>query len=284
METVARQFDEEGYVILRGLLGAEVVAGVKAELERWVDECAGQLLEEGLVDDLHADEPFATRLIRLYADCLDRVPGTLRRELHWPGMYDLFFYPPLLDLVEGLLGSEIRLYPNYSVRPKLPEHAPTEVLWHQDAGYTASGMHGRDEAGGELSVEALRMVNVWTPLVAARRENGCMQFVPGTHKIGLAQHEKRRYYLEIAQADLEPHLERAIDITCDPGDIVVFSNLLFHRGLPNHSQAVRWSCDWRYQDARQSTMRGEKGHLARSQAQPKQEVHSAQDWASRSFI
>jgi hypothetical protein len=277
-------FADQGYAILRGFFPPEVVEGVRAELEKWVEERARQLREEGLVEDELQEEPFARRLARLYAGCPEKAPHILRRELHWRGMYGLFFYPGLLDLVEQFLGPEIRLYPNYSVRPKLPEHAPTEVLWHQDAGYTASGMHGRDESAPDLKVEELRMVNVWAPLVPARRENGCMQFIPGTHKIGLAPHERRQYYLEIAQSEIEPRLGQAVDIVCDPGDVVIFSNMLFHRGLPNRSPMVRWSCDWRYQDARQSTLRQERGHLARSQAHPEQAVQSAEQWASLSFV
>jgi len=177
----------------------------------------------------------------------------------------------LLDVVETFLGGEIRLYPNYSARPKLPDHAPTQVLWHQDGGYT----------GGQA--EMLRMVNVWTPLVPARVENGCMQFIPGTHRLGIVPHEKRDYYLEIASEYLEPRLNQAIPIEMDPGDIVLFHNLLFHMGLPNRSHMVRWSLDWRYQDARQPTLRNENGHIARSRSHPERVVQSAKEWVSLTF-
>ena len=33
-------------------------------------------------------------------------------------------------------------------------------------------------------------------------------------------------------------------IECGPGDVVLFSNLIFHSGSPNHSDAIRWSIDW----------------------------------------
>jgi hypothetical protein len=59
--------------------------------------------------------------------------------------------------------------------------------------------------------------------------------------------------------------------------------MLFHQGLPNRSDRVRWSMDWRYQDAIQSTMRQTQGHLARSRLHPDQVVKSAEDWAGRCF-
>ena len=138
--------------------------------------------------------------------------------MHLAGLFDLFFNPGLLDVVEVLLGPEIRLYPNYTARPKFPEWKGTEVLWHQDGGYTERG------SGSKEGVELQRMVNVWSPLVPARVENGCMQFVPGTHKLGSVPHESREYYLEIARESLDPYVEAAIDVELDPGDVVLFQN------------------------------------------------------------
>src|SRR3990172_1242909 len=196
------QFDSEGYVILRGLLGADVLTEVHAEMEGLVDRCAERLLAEGKVRDLMKQESFETRLARLYETCMDDAPKSFRPELHLAGLYGLFFHSGLLDIVESFLGPEIRLYPNYTVRPKLPDHEATRVLWHQDGGYTEAG-------GAEGPVDILRMVNVWAPLVPAREENGCMQFIPGTHKLGVVPHERRQYYLEIARDHLDARLGQA---------------------------------------------------------------------------
>jgi ectoine hydroxylase-related dioxygenase (phytanoyl-CoA dioxygenase family) len=129
----------------------------------------------------------------------------------------------------------------------------------------------------------LRMVNVWTPLVPARVENGCMQFIPGTHKLGAVPHEQREHYLEIKREHLEPRLSQAVSIEMDPGDIVLFHNMLFHQGLPNRSKTIRWSLDWRYQDATQPTLRKENGHIARSQKHPERAVKSAEEWGGLTF-
>jgi ectoine hydroxylase-related dioxygenase (phytanoyl-CoA dioxygenase family) len=276
-EGVRRQFENEGYVKLTGLLDALVVSQARAAMEELVEYHAQSLVAAGKLASTLAEEPFETRFFRLYENHLDDAPKSFRRELHLTGLFDLFFSPILLDVVEELIGPEIRLYPNYSARPKFPEWKGTEVLWHQDGGYT-------EQIGGPAgSVEAQRMVNVWTPLVPARALNGCMQFVPGTHKLGSVPHESREYYLEIAQESLDPHVKKAIDIELDPGDVVLFQNLLFHRGQPNLSSEIRWSFDWRYQDAGQPTLRKEEGHIARSRNNPQQAVQSATEWGSLSF-
>jgi len=272
LDSAARaQFEEAGYIILRGFLAPATLAAARMAINELVDAHADRLVAAGKGRDRLVDEPFPTRLLKLYAQHMEEAPVLFRPQLHLAGLFPLFFDPGLLDIVETVLGDEIRLYPNYSVRPKYPDLAATEVLWHQDGGYT------------EGNVADLRMVNVWTPFVPARVANGCMQFIPGTHKLGPVPHERRQYYLEIAPALLAEHQARAVNIELDPGDLVLFHNLLFHRGLPNHSGQIRWSADWRYQDATQPTLRKENGHLARSRRRPEAVVQSATQWASLSF-
>lgn len=273
---IREHFQEQGYVILKGWIEPTVLDGVRAALNGLVDGIADRLVAAGKIADPLRDEPFDTRLDRLCTSCRDEAPSIFRKELHLAGMYGLFFHDGLLDAAEFLLGGEIRLYPNYSVRPKLPDFEPVRVLWHQDGGYT-------DIEGNNRGVDSLRMVNVWAPLVPANVRNGCMQFIPGTHRLGVVPHLQKQYYLEIADDHLRPHLHRAIDIELDPGDAVLFHNLLFHQGLPNRADHIRWSADWRYQDATQMTLRKENGHLARSRQTPELAVSGNQDWANRSF-
>jgi ectoine hydroxylase-related dioxygenase (phytanoyl-CoA dioxygenase family) len=271
MTFVREEFEEQGYAVLRGIIEPECRQGVQRECERLVEQEAARLLAAGKIRRTFPEAPFETRLMLLYRDLPNQTPTTFRRELHLEGFYPLFAHPRLLEVAGQMLGEELRLYPNYSVRPKLPGDPRTEVLWHQDAGYTP----------GEA--ETLRMVNVWTPLVKARVENGCMQFVPGSHRQGVVEHERDQHYLRIPERIMGPLEERVVDVELDPGDVVFFSNLLFHRGLPNRAGHVRWSLDFRYQDATQPTLRPTQGHLLRSALHPDQVVRDAEHWARLSF-
>ena len=282
MKDMLAIFEEQGYAILRGVLESSVQQRARVEMEKLVEEQAEKLLTAGTISDPFRSEPFETRLYRLYEHCIETAPRNFRRELHRAGLFDIFFHPRLLDFVEELIGSEIRLYPNYTVRPKLPDWEGHRVLWHQDGGYT--DFPEKRLPGASLSVDQLRMVNVWTPLVPARVANGCMQFIPGSHKLGVMPHVRKEHYLEIAEEHLQPRLAQAVDIELDPGDVVFFHNMLFHQGLPNRTKTVRWSLDWRYQDATQPTLRKNIGHIARSRSNPTSAVQSAAHWASLSFV
>lgn len=81
-------------------------------------------------------------------------------------------HPAVLDAVEDLIGPNIRLF-HLSVWPKNP-HEPTYINWHQDATY-----FGLDP---EIQVTA------WVALSDAPIEAGCMEMVPGTHRLGQLHH------------------------------------------------------------------------------------------------
>ena len=267
------QFDKQGFVVLRDYIDQQLITEMQDELEHIVDEEADKLLAAGKIKSRFENEPFETRMFKLYESDVKSAPTRFRENLHRPAFYKLFFHPDLLDTVELLLGPEIRVYPNYTVRPKFPDWAGHQVLWHQDGGYT----------GTQGAVSELRMVNVWTPLVPVNPENGCMQFIPGTHKLGILPHDSKEYYLQLHDEHLKPRLHQAIDLAINPGDVIFFHNLLFHQGLPNRTKKIRWSVDWRYQDATQDTQRAKSGHLARSQMHPEDVVRDAEHWSKLSY-
>ena len=273
------EFDREGFVILRDIIPPEYVENAKPAIDTLVDREADRLVSEGKLAERFTGDPFESRLIRLFERYPDEAPKIYRPELHLAPLFHFFFNPAILDLVQVILGDEIRLYPNYSLRPKVPDNVRGQVLWHQDGGYTAKGK-------ADSEVETLLMVNAWTPLVPVNRENGCMQFIPGTHKKGVVPHVRKEHYLEIRRDIIEQCLKTSdlVDLEIAPGDVALFHNLLFHHGLPNRSKTIRWSLDFRYQDARQSTFRAHNGHLARSRAHPEAVVRSPEHWARLSFV
>jgi phytanoyl-CoA hydroxylase len=269
-------FEEQGYCILKGVLPGEVVDGMIRAMMRLTDERLATFKAEGKVTDLHEDKPFATRLIHVAKECLEAAPAAFREPLHLPEVFPFLLNSSLLDIAEMFLGGEVRIYPNYMCRPKMPGDERTLIWWHQDAQYTANHKQ-------QGNVEDLRTVNLWSPLLPARREHGCMQFAPKTHKLGLVPYHQKGIHLEIDNDALKPYLDQAVDIEVDPGDVVIFHNMLFHQGMPNLSDRIRWSVDWRFQDATQPTMRPLNGHVVRSRSNPAAAVRDAAHWAELKF-
>lgn len=126
-------------------------------------------------------------------------------------------------------------------------------------------------------------MNVWSPLVDATPANGCMKFVPYSQQLGILPHKVTgtysgvtgdgkaldttsagstgAYITTIDPSKMEPLEKDAIDVPLGPGDIVLFSNILVHRGGNNSTETIRWSFDWRFQDASKPTLREHNGHI-----------------------
>jgi len=128
VESVIKDFNENGFCILHGILEPAVLTRVQDECDALVAELASQRHAQGKLIDTYREAPFETRLMLIYENYPDENPTIFRPELHREGFFGVFAHPALLELAYRILGTEIRLYPNYSVRPKLPGNKRTEVL------------------------------------------------------------------------------------------------------------------------------------------------------------
>ncbi|CAN5914273.1 phytanoyl-CoA dioxygenase family protein [soil metagenome] len=104
--------------------------------------------------------------------------------------------------------------------------------WHQDYGYWY-----RD---GFLFPD---MLSVLTALTSATRENGCLQVIKGSHRLGRIEHG---FAGEQVGADME-RVEEArkrmelVYVEMNPGDTLFFHSNLLHRSDSNRSEFARWS-------------------------------------------
>ena len=132
------EYDEQGYLVLPGLLDSDDLAPVRAAMMMKVDLIADQLMAAGRITDPLAGEPFETRLARLFeglsAEDFVTFTGRSWRD-RLTGYFELMSNPKILDVVESLIGPEIFANPVYNVRPKVPRVAAGEVPWHQDKSY-----------------------------------------------------------------------------------------------------------------------------------------------------
>jgi non-haem Fe2+, alpha-ketoglutarate-dependent halogenase len=100
-------------------------------------------------------------------------------------------HPAVLDAVEDVIGPDIRLF-HLSVWPKNAGD-PAYVSWHQDATY--------------FGLDPAVQVTAWVALTDASIEAGCMEVIPGSHKLGQLHHAE--------QADAKNLLSRGQTITAE---------------------------------------------------------------------
>jgi ectoine hydroxylase-related dioxygenase (phytanoyl-CoA dioxygenase family) len=245
----AKQFYDEGFLVLDSIFSDEELAPCKEAMNELVDELAHKLYNAGKIKNLYSEFGFDNRLTKIE----EEYPGAnilLYKSKSQPqAVSNLWANERLLNVVEQLLGTaDIDGLPSWNLRPKTPDSEVIVVPWHQDSGYLDNTTYKN------------LVITAWIPLVNADVEAGCLQMGRYGHKKGkVAKHVgcwRNTWYIMMEEDEMSSTLgidmEKDI-ITCPVpyGGCVLFTNLTPHRGLPNTSKIIRWSLDLRFQKAGQ---------------------------------
>ena len=280
-----RQFKDDGFLMIRDLLPREAVEPLIHEMEEKVDEATCEAVKRGILDPANTfdDAPFETRLALVCKACSERnwlwehyfreqEISDQKQKPRTAGMFILRTWPSLLDSLESVMGPEILGHPQFNIRTKLPHQAETIVPWHQDLAFLMP-----ENAGKTL------VANFWIPLVKATAQSGCMQMMRGSHRLGLLPHDLRvplpgnGALVGISDADL-PDCE-VVAGEMDVGDVLMTTERVVHRSIPNTSNIVRWSVDTRYSAIGLPNGRPDvPGFVARSRKNPQSVARSYREW------
>jgi Phytanoyl-CoA dioxygenase (PhyH) len=97
---------------------------------------------------------------------------------------------------------------------------------------------------------SLDSVVVWVPLVPIDKALGALEVVPGSHRHGLLTATMEDGYGHIT----EPVEAAAfVPVEVEKGDALLFSTFLVHQSGVNVTNAIRWSCHFRYNNLREKT-------------------------------
>lgn len=204
-EQQARQFDEQGYVVLEGAFDERAVAEVRAEIDAYERQTDEHLRRQPDGRMRIAESGAITFSIQL-----------LRRSM----LLRRFATAPVLrDLCHDLIGPDVNVYWDQAVYKK-PEK-PRRFPWHQDNGYNY--------------IEPQSYLTCWIALVDATVDNGCPYVAPGVHRMGTLEH----HYVEPLGWECFDSFDGAVAAPVRAGGMVVFSSLTPHLTGPNVTSDVR---------------------------------------------
>jgi len=203
-------FEQDGFVIVRSLLSAEET----------------RLLHQIAKSDHHLQQSAASRgdgeggAIRLVVEneVQDDLYGAIVRSQR------------IVDRMQQVLGDEVYHYHHKMILKEA--RTGGAWAWHQDYGYWYNNGCLYPDMGSCLIA-----------IDRATVENGCLQVLRGSHKLGRINHDKVGDQTGADPERVAAACERLELVYCtlDPGDAIFFHANLLHRSDQNRSENDRWA-------------------------------------------
>ena len=209
-EAQVTQFRREGYLIRRGYYDCE-----EMDLLLTTARTDRQMLSHNF---LRKDAGGRESKLSLWNHPGDDIYGMIARGRR------------IVDAMEQLLGGEVYHY-HSKMMLKEPEVGGAWE-WHQDYGYWyLNGCLLPDMASCLIAVDR------------ATRDNGCLQLLAGSHRMGRVEHGR---FGDQTGADPERVAEAIrrfslVYFEAEPGDALFFHSNTLHSSAPNTSPHPRWS-------------------------------------------
>ncbi len=209
-------FHTQGYLTLPAITDASEVEHLQEVYDRLFSSKAGREVGDHL--DLTSLDDGTTP---------ETLPQILNPSKYAPELIPTAFRANAEFIAKQLLGQEAEFRSDNAIRK--PPRAGAATPWHQDEAYW-----DEDQEYQEISI--------WIPLQSATLQNGCMQFVPGSHlqevlphhSIG---HDPRVVGLEVD--DPETFSAQAVACPLPAGGATIHHSRTLHFTGPNHTDDAR---------------------------------------------
>lgn len=206
-----KTFNRDGYVMVRGLFSADETKSLLTFAQ--ADQ---SLAEEAYV---RKDSQGGDTKLALRNDLDDRSPyAAVARSRR------------IVEPMQMFLGDEVYHY-HHKMMLKQPKTGGAWE-WHQDYGYWYNnGCLFPDMASCLIAVDT------------ASPENGCLQVLKGSHRLGRIDHGKTGGQIGADMQRVEAAMKRFELVYCEmaPGDALFFHGNVLHRSDQNRSEKPRWS-------------------------------------------
>jgi ectoine hydroxylase len=209
-DDLVASYHEDGYVLIKNMLDAEET-GLLSRAAR-----------EDRILDQHSfgkgDGEGGTVRLSLWNHPTDTIYGMITRS------------ESVVGTAEKLLGDEAYHY--HSKMIMKDAKVGGAWAWHQDYGYWYQN-----------GVLFPHITSAYIAVDRATKENGCLQVIRGSHKLGRIEHGLTGDQAGADQERVNEILKRLdlVYVEMEPGDTLFFHANLLHRSDQNHSDNPRWS-------------------------------------------
>ena len=207
-------YHEWGYLVLEQFVDADEVVWMREIYDRLFRERAGR--EFGDQFDLAGPDEEGVEAA---------LPQILNPAKYAPELKQGRYRDKALEFAKELLGPGAVYQGEHAIFK--PARTGAQTPWHQDEAYWAED-------------KEFNAFSLWIPLQGATVDNGCMWFVPGSHRLEVQPHhcinnDVLIHGLEIDEIDTSP----AVACPLPPGGCTIHHNRTLHYTGPNRSDVPR---------------------------------------------
>ena len=210
-------FHREGYLAIENLTPLRDVSRLRKAYDRIFETRAGR--EVGDQFDLAGtDEDEKPALL----------PQILNPVQYAPEMNKSLLLVNATHIARQLLGPKSTCQIAHAILK--PAGIGAETPWHQDAAYWDPSF-------------IYTSLSIWVPLQEANPENGCMEFVPVSHRLDVLSHmhinnDPRIHGLQLAPGEMH-HVATHVKCPLPPGGATIHGPYMLHHTGPNTSSMPR---------------------------------------------
>lgn len=222
-------FEDQGYLVVEGVLSADELANCEAEIQR---------LHHVVVEWEKKDDPRLRNFQREpYAKDKQQGNGLpVLRKIEQTREYSgvlrkLAAHPNLVPVIQALIGQDLLLF--RSTLMLKPAFHGSAHAWHQDSAY--------------WPMEPPTLVTVSIALTDSSADNGCIQVIPKSHLWGLQEWGRITRDKDEAMTDRKDiDTSTAIPVPLKAGSALLFHSLAVHGSGPNNSPSARHTALYAY--------------------------------------
>jgi ectoine hydroxylase-related dioxygenase (phytanoyl-CoA dioxygenase family) len=210
-----QQAEEEGYVIIEGMLSPEQCQAYIARLDDYAHE-RRELPPRMAIQR----EPRVARgeLVASVGDDVRKISGVAYGD---DLFHSLVMHPRVVQIMQQLIGPNLKLF-------------RADVLMKPAGVGSAKGMH---QDAPYWPIQPMALWSCWLPFDPATLENGCMTAIPGSHKRGALEHVHTTDDYVIPADQYDP--SQIVAVPMAPGSGMFFHSLLLHGTAENRSAQPR---------------------------------------------
>ena len=216
-EQISR-FRDDGFLSIGALTTPEEVAQIREIYDRLFEMRAGW--DEGMYHDLAGTEE---------EGATEQIPQIMKPALrkYAPELFETELLANAVNIGRQILGDDCLCEVQHAI---LKPGGGPETPWHQDAAYMGGGCF-------------LRTFSFWVPLQPVTVENGCMQFVRGSHQRDVFEHRSMNDNPRIHALELTPEeMGNVVDPVACPlpaGGAALHDSYTLHYAGPNQTDGER---------------------------------------------